>query len=224
MNANEREYEEKGTEGNAERGMMNDEYNAASYSSLITHHSSFPNSPLFQRVAIIGVGLMGGSLGMALRAKGLAQTVVGVDTSERVLARAREIGAIDEAALGLGAGVADADCVIVAAPVPAIPRLLEILVPLVPSDALITDIGSTKRLIVETGERCFGSRFVGGHPMAGAPAGGIDAARADVFTGAAWGIVGRELPDLKANVWAAKLAAMAQALEARPSAFGQRAA
>lgn len=178
--------------------------------------------PLFQRVAIIGVGLMGGSLGMALRAKGVARTVVGVDTSEHILARAREMGAIDGGTTDLRTGVADADCVILAAPVAAIPLLLETLLPLVRADALITDIGSTKRQIVATGERCFGKRFVGGHPMAGAPTGGIDAARADVFGGVAWGIVGTATPDVNANTWAAKLAAMAQALDARPVPLDSR--
>ena len=159
---------------------------------------------------------MGGSLGMALRARGVARTVVGVDTSERILARAREVGAVDEVVSDLRMGVADADCIILAAPVAAIALLLETLPPLVRSDALITDIGSAKRAIVEAGERLFGRRFVGGHPMAGAPGGGIDAARADVFTDAAWGIVGTQEPDISTNRWAAKIAAMAQALGARP--------
>ncbi len=180
------------------------------------------SQPLFKRVAIIGVGLMGGSLGMALRARGVTQTVVGVDTSERVLARAREVGAVDEVVTDLQTGVIDADCIILAAPVAAIPLLLEALPPLVRPDALITDIGSAKRAIVETGERLFGKRFVGGHPMAGAPGGGIDAARADVFTDAAWGIVGTEEPDVNTNVWAAKVAAMAQAVGARPVLLDSR--
>ena len=174
------------------------------------------SSPIFQCVAIIGVGLMGGSLGMALRAKGIAQTVVGIDTVESTLTRAQKVGAIDMGTANLRQGVADADCVVLAAPVAVIPPLLETLVPLVRPDALITDIGSAKRQIVDAGERCFGKRFVGGHPMAGAPNGGIDAARADVFGGAAWGIVGAELPDVSVNSWAAKLAGMALALDARP--------
>ena len=123
---------------------------------------------------------------------------MGVDTSEHILTRAREMGAIDEAVTDLrngrrGRGQYHFGC----ARQRQLRCLLETLPPLVRPDALITDIGSVKRTIVETGERLFGNRFVGGHPMAGAPGGGIDAARADVFTDAAWGIVGAEEPDIQ---------------------------
>ena len=178
--------------------------------------------PMFARVTIVGVGMMGGSVGLALRARGIAQTVIGIDLNAAGLARAREIGAIDEGATELGAGVAAADVVILAAPVGAIPSLLQSLIPFVRPDALITDIGSAKRQIVEAGERCFGERFVGGHPMAGSPQGGIDAALPNLFEGAAWAIVRSRLPNAQEegirqnDPFAATLYNLARALGARP--------
>ena len=181
--------------------------------------SVVPSAPLFSCVAIIGVGMMGGSLGRALRAAGVAGRVVGVDTSTDILERAEVLGVIDEGTTDLRMGVADADCVLLAAPVKIIPLLLEALVPFVRSDALLSDIGSAKRHIVTAGVRHFGARFVGGHPMAGSPQGGVEAALPDLFRDAAWAIVRSEMPDLRSDIWAAKLQTLVQALGARPVAL-----
>lgn len=170
----------------------------------------------FACVTIVGVGLMGGSLGLALKARGLARRVVGVDKSAEILARAQERDAIDVGTTDLAEGVRDADGVVVAAPVGVIPALLEKIAASVRPDALLTDLGSTKGRIVAAGSRLFGPRFVGGHPMAGGVESGVEAARADLFTGAAWLIVRPQPFTLEEDPPASRLAALITALGARP--------
>lgn len=171
---------------------------------------------MFERAVIIGVGMMGGSLGLALRARGVAREVVGVDSDEATLARGHEIGAFDWSTRELSKGVRDADLIVLAAPVRVIPSLLDALVPVVSPDALLTDIGSIKQNIVTQGEKLFGTRFVGGHPMAGSPFGGIEAAQPDLFQEAAWAIVRSRMPDLSDDIYANRVADLALALGARP--------
>lgn len=173
-------------------------------------------SPLFGRAAIVGVGMMGGSLGLALKERGIAQSVVGIDLNAASLERARKMGAIDYGMTDLGAGVANADVVVLAAPVSVIPALLQSLSLYARPDALITDIGSAKQIICEAGERSCGPRFVGGHPMAGSPQGGIDAALPNLFAGAAWAVVRSQMPDAEGDVFVRQAVGLAQALGARP--------
>lgn len=173
----------------------------------------------FACVAILGVGLMGGSLGRALRARGLARRVLGVDRAAETLEKAVALGAIDAGSLDIVETVREADGVVIAAPVGVIPALLETMAPHVRPDALITDLGSTKARIVEAGTRLFGPRFVGGHPMAGSEESGIAAAQADLFTGAAWAVVRPQPFDFAGDPHAARLAALASALDARPIAL-----
>jgi prephenate dehydrogenase len=170
----------------------------------------------FDCVAIVGVGLMGGSLGMALRARGLARRVIGVDKSAETLTRAQERGAMDAGTATLAGAVRAADGVVVAAPVGAIPSLLEAMAPHIRPDALVTDLGSTKAHIVQAGTRLYGPRFVGGHPMAGSEQSGIEAARPDLFDGAAWAVVRPEPFAPQEDAPAVRLAALASALGARP--------
>jgi prephenate dehydrogenase len=127
------------------------------------------------KVALVGCGLIGGSLGLALRARGL--TVIGQDRDPAAAERALALGALD--AVGSGAG---ADVAVLAVPVRAIPEQAAALPALAP-DAVITDVGSTKAAVVRAGEACFGGRFVGGHPMAGSERAGPDAADARLFEG-----------------------------------------
>lgn len=197
MNANECETQDR------ERGAAGDTIEAA-------------RVPMFAHAAIVGVGMMGGSLGLALRGRSVARRVVGVDLDAASLVKAQARGAIDEGVTRLAAGVANADVVILAAPVGVIPALLQSLVPLVRPDALITDIGSAKRHIVAVGEACFGPRFVGGHPMAGSPQGGIDAALPDLFRGAAWAVVRSQMPDEDSDPFVRQAANLARGLGARP--------
>lgn len=117
--------------------------------------------------ALIGVGLMGGSLGLALRARGLARRILGVDIDGRNLEAALAAGAIDEIA-GLEEAVVESDVIILATPVGVTLSLLLRIKDYLQPGAVVTDVGSTKKELVEAAELVLGGRFVGGHPMAGA--------------------------------------------------------
>lgn len=173
----------------------------------------------FAQVTIIGVGLMGGSLGLALRQRDLATAVVGVDRQADTLAEAVAVGAIDRGTTDLADGVKDADCVVMAVPVGIISELMEQIAPFVSPNALVTDLGSVKQRIVAAGTRWFGTRFVGGHPMAGSEQSGVSAARADLFEGAAWAIVRPTPFAFDSDTKAAQAAALARALGAKPVAL-----
>lgn len=173
----------------------------------------------FERVAIVGVGLMGGSLGLALRQRGLAAEVTGIDANTDSLTAAQRLGAIDTGTTDLTVGVHDADMVVFAVPVSCLPSLMEQAAPHVHPDALLTDLGSVKSSIVAAGSRLFGSRFVGGHPMAGSERSGVQAARDTLFNGAAWAIVRPEPFALETDAEAAQLAELIHALGAKPLAL-----
>jgi prephenate dehydrogenase len=136
-------------------------------------------------VAIVGVGLIGGSLGRALLARKLAKRVIGVGRSQASLDAARRTGAVTETALD-PAAAAEADLVVVATGVRAIPRLLDAVDQVVRPGTLVTDAGSTKASIVAAWEKrrkSRRSRFVGSHPLAGSHRRGPEAADAELFTG-----------------------------------------
>lgn len=137
------------------------------------------------RIAIIGTGLIGGSIGLALGGRG--HDVVGYDRDGARLARAKEVGAIHDMAAGVAEAGAGADVAFVALPVAAV---ADVVVELLDAGvALVTDVGSVKQPIVDEVSRRAGARaaaFVGGHPMAGSEQDGIDGARDDLFVGAAW--------------------------------------
>ncbi len=138
-----------------------------------------------ERVAIIGVGLIGGSLGLALKKHGFCGPIAGVDKDE-VLERARAAGAIDEGFAELESAVRGADLIYLATPISAILELLPRLRHLAPAHALLTDAGSAKSRIVERAAALFpGSPlFLGGHPLAGSEKRGVENASADLFCGA----------------------------------------
>ena len=135
------------------------------------------------RVAVVGVGLIGGSIGMALRERGLASSVVGVGRNLRTLEQARARGAIDEATTDLPRGVADADVTVICTPVDRIVDDAGRVADAAPKTALITDAGSTKRRVVEAVERSprVAGMFVGAHPLAGSDRSGAAFARADLY-------------------------------------------
>ena len=136
-------------------------------------------------VVIVGVGLIGGSVGLALRARGAAGRVVGVDLDAANLRRALDLGAIDAAAPGLAEAAADAEVVVVAAPVTATVPLVREAARVGGESLLITDVGSTKARIVaevEADPRAR-ARFVASHPIAGSERQGAGHARADLFGG-----------------------------------------
>lgn len=141
--------------------------------------------PLFDKVAIVGLGLIGGSIALAARQHWPSCLVIGVDRKE-VLEKAMVLHAIDVAADD-PVVMAEADLVILAAPVEQnIDRLAE-LDQYVTAPAVVTDVGSTKRTTVAAA-RQLPSRFtfIGGHPLGGAPRGGIEHARPDLFVGRPW--------------------------------------
>ncbi|MGB7588035.1 MAG: prephenate dehydrogenase, partial [Solirubrobacterales bacterium] len=135
------------------------------------------------RVAVLGVGLIGGSIGLASRRR-LQQEVVGFDPEPQTLERAVAVGALDRGADTVAAACEDADLVFCAAPVGSLPDLAREALQACGPDTVVTDVGSTKREIVEVlGDD---PRFIGGHPLAGAETSGVENARADLFDGARW--------------------------------------
>ena len=142
------------------------------------------------RITIIGVGLLGGSFGMAVRKAGAADRVSGVDLDRDTLDRACERGAIDEGFLDLAEGVAGADLVVLATPVRSILALLPVVKPLLGRETILFDLGSTKEAIVSTVSGQAGiARYVGGHPMAGAEHTGIEHADDGLLRGASFALV-----------------------------------
>jgi len=144
---------------------------------------------VIERVVIVGTGLIGASVGLALREAGFQGSIVGIDASGSELEAAQTIGAVDAVALNPDAhavALREADAVVLAAPVLAILGWLERVVPLVKAGALVTDVGSTKVEISKAGERWLPGRFLPGDPMAGKESGGAALAEASLFKGASW--------------------------------------
>ena len=143
---------------------------------------------MIERLAIVGVGLLGGSLAKAVRAHGLARQIVGVGRDAGRLAPALRDGALDRVSTDLAEGVAGADRIVLAAPVLANETLLAQVWRAAAAGAVITDVGSTKGGIARVAERLAAGRrevhFVGSHPMAGSEKAGYAVARVDLFQGA----------------------------------------
>lgn len=140
-----------------------------------------PKKPRPGSVVIVGVGLIGGSLGLALRAAGACGEVVGCDASP--LDEALERGAIDRA-LPLTEAARIADVVVLATPVRAMPDLARQIAPLLRPDAVVTDTGSVKGQLVRELTPLLGARYVPAHPIAGRERSGVAAADAALFSGA----------------------------------------
>jgi prephenate dehydrogenase len=134
------------------------------------------------KIALLGVGLIGGSIGLAAR-RSPAATVCGYDPQERVRATALERGAIDSQAGDPREAVAGADVVFVATPVGALAETVRLALEHAGPGCVVTDVGSTKRLLADVGAD---ERFIGGHPLAGAETAGVEHAREDLFDGATW--------------------------------------
>jgi prephenate dehydrogenase len=139
-------------------------------------------------VAVIGVGMVGGSVAAALKAGGRCAEVVGF-SPEPDGSRALELGLIDRLAGSVADAVAGADRIVLAAPIPAMPQVLRELRPVLRPDALITDCASAKSSVIAAAERELGAafdRFLPGHPIAGSERNGPDAARAELFRDRRW--------------------------------------
>ena len=136
------------------------------------------------RIGVIGVGLIGGSIALACKERLDGGAVVtGFDRSSAALGAASQRGVVDRVAGSPGEAVAGAEAVFVAVPVGALPTVVATALDAADADCVVTDVGSTKRAVVEC---CPDSRFVGGHPLAGAETSGVEHARADLFDGATW--------------------------------------
>lgn len=142
---------------------------------------------MIERLAIVGVGLLGGSVAQAARRQGVARRIVGIGRSRERLTPAVADGTLDHATTDLAEGLASADFVVLAATVGAIAAMLPAVARAAGAEAVITDVGSTKRNIVRAAERTVADRgllFVGSHPMAGSEKSGYAAAQPDLFRGA----------------------------------------
>lgn len=148
----------------------------------------FIRRQLFRRVAIVGVGLMGASLGLAIKKKGLAKEIVGIGHRETSLREAADVGAIDEGTMDLKKGVNGADLIVLATPVSGILETLDILgKDFRRGGVIITDVGSTKAAIVERAEKVLHHSvlFVGSHPLVGSEKKGPTYASDQLYEGAA---------------------------------------
>jgi prephenate dehydrogenase len=136
-----------------------------------------------RRLAILGVGLLGGSIGLAVRSRLSGCKVAGYGHRRPALEAAIKMGAIDEAYEEPARAVREADCVILCTPVGRLTSLLNEIGPHLSPGTLVTDVGSTKRAVVSAAENTLplGVHFVGSHPMAGSEKRGVEFAKADLF-------------------------------------------
>lgn len=141
---------------------------------------------MINKLTIIGVGLIGGSLARALRAAGKVGEVIGYGRSLGNLQLAQELGVIDRAAVNPADAVREADVVVLAVPVGNLHEILENIAPAIPDSAVVTDVGSVKSDVVADARRLLGGcfpRFVPGHPLAGTEESGVGASDENLFQG-----------------------------------------
>lgn len=168
------------------------------------------------RIAVLGVGLIGGSIGLVARRR-LEAEVVGCGRNPARLQRAVELGAIDRGASSVAEACEGADLVFCAGPVAALPEQAREALAASGPETVVTDVGSTKGELVEAvGED---ERFIGGHPLAGAETAGVENARADLFEGARWYLTPTER---SSGLLYDRLQRTVSALGARPQAIDPR--
>jgi prephenate dehydrogenase len=141
---------------------------------------------VFKKIAIFGVGLIGGSFALALKNAHAVERVIGLGRTASSLARAKELGIIDEVTISVADAVRDADLVLVAAPVAQTEAILAAIAPHLQPGTVVTDAGSTKSDVVAAARKALGAKvgqFVPGHPIAGRELNGPDAAIADLYVG-----------------------------------------
>jgi prephenate dehydrogenase len=140
---------------------------------------------LFKRITIIGVGLMGGSIGLAVKKYKLAREVIGLSQKQTTLAMAQKMGAIDQGYHDVKKAVADADLVVLATPVSIIVGMLGMMGRQLRRHCVVTDVGSAKVAIIKAAREslAFPHLFVSSHPMAGSEKTGVQYASADLFQG-----------------------------------------
>lgn len=138
-----------------------------------------------KKIVIFGVGLIGGSVALALKQAGSTEQIVGVGRSSQSLQTALDLGVIDTATSDIAAAVNDADIILIATPVAQTSSILNAIKPHLAASTVITDAGSTKGDVLQCAQEILGtqfSQFVGGHPIAGAEKSGVTAAMADLYT------------------------------------------
>ncbi len=139
---------------------------------------------MINRLTIVGVGLIGGSLARALKAAGACREVVGYGRCPESLSKALALGVIDRAETDIAAALAGADVVVLGVPVGAMIPVLEQIKPYLEPQTILTDVGSTKGSVVTAAERVFGvlpPRFIPGHPIAGTEKSGVEASFAELY-------------------------------------------
>jgi len=139
----------------------------------------------FPKVTIIGVGLIGGSMAMAMKEKEMTEKIIGIGRGLENLKMAKELGAIDLYTRDYREGLDGADLIVLATPVRTIIEIMSHLPPFLKEEVLITDVGSVKAKIVEEAERVFHGKhsFVGSHPIAGSEKSGVSASSPKIFQG-----------------------------------------
>jgi prephenate dehydrogenase len=177
-----------------------------------------------RQITIVGTGLIGGSLGLALKKYGFKGRIIGCDR-QPVLDRARGKGAIDAGHIHPVDAVRGSEVVVLATPVGAIIELIERIGSILPAKTLLTDVGSTKAAVVAKATSIFGEnvsqRFLAGHPMAGKEQSGMEFAGPDLFRGAAWFLTPTSGQDVDAGVagefleWVEQIGARIASLEAQ---------
>jgi cyclohexadieny/prephenate dehydrogenase len=143
------------------------------------------DTPLFERIALIGIGLIGSSLARAIRAKGLAREIVATSRSEQTRARTLELGIVDRVEATAVDAARGADLIVLGAPVGASGVLAEAIAPVLEAGAIVTDVGSVKGAVIKAvvPHLPAGVHFVPGHPIAGTEHSGPDAGFAELFEG-----------------------------------------
>ena len=170
---------------------------------------------MIERLAVVGLGLLGGSVAKAARVRGLARSIVAVGRRLETIEAARHDGTVDEVTTDLARGLRGADFCLLATPVTTLERMLPSVWAAAADGAVLTDVGSTKANIVAAADRLAGERplrFVGSHPMAGSEKSGYGVARAGLFHGATVVLTPTERTDAGAL---ARVAALWEALGAR---------
>jgi prephenate dehydrogenase len=141
----------------------------------------------WNKITLVGVGLLGGSLGMAIKRRRLARRVEGYVRRAARVGECKKFRAVDRATLDLHSAVADADLVVLCTPLAQMKPLVKQMLPALKRDAIVTDVGSVKASVVKELEPLAakaGAHFIGSHPMAGGEKTGVSAARADLFENA----------------------------------------
>lgn len=150
---------------------------------MSTLKTEFTKPLSFNKICIVGVGLIGGSLGMAIRKRRLAKWVIGVVRHDETAKKAIQLGALDVATKDLKVAVKDADLVILSGPVSVITSQLKVLPKLLKEKTIVIDVGSSKALIDRTAKKYLRKKFIGCHPMAGSEKRGVEFSEADLFKG-----------------------------------------